>query len=232
MMTTRQIRTTHVLSQGTACVFLCLFVLTHSGCINSLVMASKVMLGDPKQPSRFESITGTDLSEEEGGILVYCSAPGFVADEYDTLTIDMQDQLTRRMKRRGMNVLSSDRVADVLDDYGGTFDPQRLAMQLDDVSYVFHIQFDAFTYLENNSPNLYRGHASGTVLGYEVRGDDTSRHAVQVYDQPFQTAYPTTHPVSAEQTQKTVFVNNFIDRLADELGQTFYDIHRSELFAN
>lgn len=205
--------------------------ITQSGCINSFVMAGKVLLGDPVQPSGFEVATGISLEKEEKRILVHCSAPYYLTDEFDTLTTDVQEEVIRRMRRRGLGVMHIDAAADILDDHAGQFDPNLLAQQLDDVDYIFHIKFDSFTFREDNSPNLYRGRASGRIIGHEVRGDAGGRHSVQVYDQQFQTTHPSTHPVAVDQMPKTVFIRRFVDRLASDIGHTFYGVQNSELYA-
>ena len=204
------------------------FVVIQSGCVDTLMMAGKVLMGDPVQPSGFELATGVSLAEDQKRVLVHCSAPSYLSDEFDTLTSDIQEELIRRMKRRGMAVMHADAAADVLDDYAGQFDPNLLAMQLDDVDYIFHVQFESFTYREDNSPNLYRGKASGKIVAHEiVRGKDgAGQHAIQVYDQLFNMTHPTTHPVAVDQMPKTVFIRKFTNKLADELGHTFYSVKR------
>lgn len=210
---------------------LCLSVFTQCGCVDSLMMVGKVIMGDPKQPSGFEIATGTSLVKDQKRILIHCSAPAFLSDDYDTLTSDVEEELIRRMRRHGVAVMHPDAAADILDDYAGRFDPNLLASQLDDVDYIFHIQFDSFTYLEKNSPNFYRGKASGTIVGHEVRGKDSGRHSVKVYDQQFKTTHPSAHPIPSGQMPKTVFIRKLIDRIADDLGNTFYSVSSSSLFA-
>lgn len=233
MQTVRKIHPHHPMQSVTLCVVCCfgLFLLLQSGCVNSFVMAGKVLLGDPIQPSGFEVATGVSLQEEEKKVLIHCSAPSYLSDEFDTLTTDIQEELIRRLKRRGMAVMHADAAADVLDSFSGHFDPNLLAMQLEDVDYIFHVQFESFSYREDNSPNLYRGRATGRVVGHEIKGEAGGRHSVQVYDQQFNTTHPSTHPVAADQMPKTVFIRRFTDKLADELGQTFYGVQNSDLFA-
>jgi hypothetical protein len=211
---------------------LCLCLCLQSGCINSLVMASKVLLGDPLQKSAFEQATSVSLKKSGKRILIYCSCPAFVQAGYDSLTGDIEEELTRRMKRHELIVLSGDRAAKVLDRLGGKFDPQTLAREIDDVDYIMHIEMEKFSYLEDSSPNLYRGNATGRIIGYEVRDKGSNRTALQVFDQRFQATYPTTYPISVDQQPKNVFIRRFIDRVADSLGASFYDVNRSELYAN
>jgi len=97
---------------------------------------------------------------------------------------------------------------------------------------VFHVHVEEFRYKEESSPNFYRGYVTGRVIGYEARDDDGNRHTVQVFDQRFQATYPTTYPVAIDQTPKNVFIRRFIDHIADAVGASFYNVNRSELYAN
>jgi len=211
---------------------LLLVTLSQVGCVNTLFMVSKVLLDDPKQTSAFELATGVSLADEESSILIHCSAPVLVSDDYETLTTDVEEELVRRMKRRGLKVLDMDTAARVLDDRGGSFDPKLLALEIDDVNYIMHVEIDQFRYMVPSSKNLYQGFASGRIVGFEVRGDgDAPRHTVQVFDQGFKVNYPASHPVPVDQQPKNVFIRKFIDHMADSLGASFYDVRNSELFA-
>lgn len=209
---------------------LLLVLLTQSGCIQALVMANRIVFGDPKQKSAFEVATGVNLKEKNKRVMLHCSARSFISEEHGTLTVDLQEELIRRMKRRGLSVHSPDSAARVLDRHGGKFDPKVLAREIDDVDYIMHVEFATFSYMEPASPNLYRGNASGRVYGYEVRGDGADRHTVKVFDQEFKTTYPSTHPVPFDQTPKNVFIRRFVNNLSDTLGMSFYEVRNSELF--
>lgn len=207
-----------------------LLCVVQAGCINTLVMVGKVLLGDPKQPSAFELATGISLQQEEKQVLVHCTAPGLITGEHGTLTVDVQEGLLRRMKRHGIPVLPPDAAADVLDRAGGQFNPKLLARELDEVDYIIHVDFSRFTYMEDSSPNLYRGQADGQVVVYAARGNSKNRHVVKVYNQDFKTIYPPTHPVPVDQTPKNVFIRRFVDHNASALGGMFYDLRPSEKF--
>lgn len=207
-------------------------VFTQAGCINTMVMVSKVLLGDPVQISGFEQATGINLAKEDKQVLIQVSAPAFVAEANATLTSDVEEELIRRMRRRKINVMHPDTAAKVLDRLGGTFDPQVLAREVDGVDYLMHIKLDKFSYTEESSPNFYRGNAKGRIVGYEIRREQGTAHAVQVFDQQFQSSYPSTYPVAVDTTPKNVFIRRFVDRLADNLGASFYTVNRSDLYAN
>ena len=194
-------------------------------------MASKVLLGDPKQTSAFELATHINLKKAKKRILIHCSTPSFVTDECGTLTSDIQEELIRRMKRHDLLPLHTDVAGRVLDRTGGKFDVQLLAREVRDADYIMHVQIEKYSSQEPSSPTLYRGHLSGRIVGYEVRGEDSQRYAVQVFDQNFQVEYPTTYPVPVDQSPKNVFIHRFVDHAAESLGASFYDVNRSDLYA-
>ncbi len=207
-------------------------LLFQSGCINTMVMVSKVLMGDPMQQSGYEVATGVSLKKEQKKILIHVTAPSTVSEVYNTLTSDVEEELMRRMKRHKLAVLHPDVAAKTFDRLGGNFDPKALAEDISELDLVFHITVEQFRYKEESSPNFYRGYATGRIVGFEVRDKETNRHTVQVFDQRFHATYPTTYPVAVDQTPQNVFVRRFIDHIADALGASFYDVNRSDLYAN
>lgn len=204
-----------------------------SGCINSLVMLSKVMLGDPVQTSAFEMATRINLKKSERPVLVHCSSPDFLTIEFGTIAGDVQQELVRKMRRRGVNVLHTDTAGRILDDRGGKFDAQFLAHECKDTDFIMHIEINEFSYMEPASHTLYRGKAAGKIVGYEVRGQDSSQpHAVEIFAQRFQVQYPSSHPVPVDQTPKNVFIRRFVDNIAANLGASFYNVAQSELYSD
>lgn len=228
VLSTNRKRRAHSL---TMCVALACCVSTLHGCIDSLAMMSKVLIGDPIQASGFEMATGVDLREKHSRILIHCTSPTYVTSDYDSLNADIQEEVIRRMKRRGLAVLGADAATDILDDRGGTFDPLLLAQEIDDVDYIALITVESFEYLVEQSNDYYRGQTSGHVVIYEVNRELDSPQALKVYDQEFHTLFPAAHPVPADDTSKNVFIRMFIDEIADDLGHTFYRVNQSDLFA-
>ncbi len=214
------------------CLILLSIFCWQPGCINTMVMVSKVIMGDPMQISGYEVATGVNLKKEEKKILIYCSAPAMVSETHSTLTSDVEEELIRRMKRHKLIVLHPDSAAKTLDRLGGRFDPNAIAQDVTDMDLVFHIHVEQFRYKEESSPNFYRGFVTGRIVGYEAKEADGKRHTVQVFDQRFQATYPTTYPVAIDQTPQNVFIRRFIDHIADSLGASFYNVNRSDLYAN
>jgi hypothetical protein len=200
------------------------------GC-QSWAVVGKMLVGDPKVDSPFKRATGKKL-EKGAKVALVCTAPDSVLSEYDSVAIDVQDELERLMSRRGITMINSDDVTSVLNREGGHFNAQLIADKLE-ADYVLHIDIEYFGHRVPNSKNLYHGVAGGNVYGYEiVREKDSTlgAHAIQVFEREFQSKYPGNHPIPADRTPERVFRNRFIDSLSAELGRMFYDFRTQEAF--
>lgn len=205
-------------------------LLVSTGCVNITAMMSKMILGDPQISASFRQRTGVTLSDEHT-VIVYCTAPTTVLDEYPSVNIDLQKQLSQRMQRRGIKIVSSNDVSRAIDDNGGRADHNILARKFPQADYVFIISLGAFDCKEPNSPNLFRGFSAGMIRAYAAKGDaaeGTARHAIQIFEQEFQVEHPT-HPVPRDSISPSTFEKQFLDKLSDELGRVFYDFRSSEI---
>ena len=210
---------------------LLLLLVMASGCVNTLAIASKVFMGDPKQPSAFRAVTGESLEDSEKTVLLYCSAPLIISDEFGSLSADLQEELIQRMRRHKVNVLPPDAGINVIDRIG-RFDADAIGHELKHVDYIMHVKLDGFTLTEPNSPDLRRSRAQGTITGYVVeKDDDGQRTVIQLFEHNFGTEYPVSHPIPSEQMSENVFRRRSVDFLADSLGATFYDVSLNSLFA-
>jgi len=207
-----------------------LAVVTAAGCVNSMVMLGKVLKGDPMIPSAFEQRTSVDLVESQQRVVLVCTAPASITDQFDTIQLELQDEVTRQMRLRGLNVAKPDDVASVMEETAG-FDRDALAREMPDVDYIFHVDIERLSHTEPASPNLYRGRASGMVYGYEVRRKETggSPMVLQIFFQEFSTEYPSAHPIPADQVTDRTFATNFIEHLSGTIGQMVYDVPTSDL---
>lgn len=202
-----------------------------AGCVNTLAIASKVFVGDPKQPSAFQQVTGESLSESKKKVLVYCSAAPILTEDFGAVASDLQDELIPRMRRHEIDVLPPDTGVRVIDRIG-RFDAEALGQELEDVDYIMHIHIDAFSLTVPNSPDLYHCQSHGTVTGFEVRKDeDGGKTVFQIFERNFENEYPSNHPVSREQVSRNVFYHRAIDFMADTVGTSFYDVPMSALYA-
>jgi hypothetical protein len=222
---------------ATAAIVACLLLLSQCGCINTLVMAGKVFGGDPKVKSPFEQITGVSLAKSEHPVALVVSAPAVMAESFDTLQDDLQEEVIRRMKLRGVKVVDPDRVHGALQASrgggSGRFDPQAVARSVSDVAYVLHVDVEEFSCRDEGSRELFKGRADGKIYAYEVRHTDAAKPvaAVRVFEKEFRCEYPASHPISRDTMSEKVFQRRFIDGLSDLLGRTFYDVKTSELIA-
>jgi hypothetical protein len=199
------------------------------GCINIFAMTAKLVKGEPEIPSAFQRQTGESLQKGEKTVALVCDAPQAILDEYDSLAVDLQEELLRRMRLRGMEIADMNRVMSALEGTGGGFSPAAIANDLD-VAYIIHVQLEGYSDVEPGSANMYRGRAQGLVRAFRVQGEPNTpqRRIVEVFQNDFNIEYPATHPVPADQTGKRTFQHDFLDRLADEIGRRFYDVTVAE----
>uniref|UniRef100_A0A7C2NV47 Uncharacterized protein n=1 Tax=Schlesneria paludicola TaxID=360056 RepID=A0A7C2NV47_9PLAN len=195
-----------------------------SGCSLG-VMANRMLTGDPMVPSQFKAMTGTDLTKGKHKVVVICSTPTSVESELSTLNLDLIDGITRRMKVRGVDVVSPDLVAKWIDDNGGVVaDPSAMANAFD-ADYVAWIDLHTFSIREENSPKLLRGRSQGFVRVYQVEEVNDDRVALSAFNSEFTSVFPQHQPISETGRSALTFQKEYIDRVCDELAMKFYD-HR------
>lgn len=202
------------------------------GCINALAMGAKVFMGDPKTKSGFEIQTGIELQKGEHTLALVIDAPHRVTDDFDTLIVDLQDEVIHQLRRHGVNVANPDEVTRALERApGGRFSAAHLAKSLD-VDCILHVQIEQFTDSRSGNRSLLQSHSQGLVRGFEVRGEFAApdRHVVEVYEESFHTLYPGGHPLPAEQTPRRTFLQKSIREMANAIGRQCYDVTTADLF--
>lgn len=206
-------------------LLLCAMLTSLSGCINAGAMISKTLLGDPFQPSLFEQQTRIDLEKEEAEVAIVCTTSLDVSRNFDALHLDLQDELARRLRRRDIPVSEDAAVNDALAVTSGAFNADQLARSVPSARFLFHITIDRLTINVPNSTSLRQGVASGSIIGYEVRRNEASGTplVVQVFQCPLSVEYPA-HPVQIEHLSEKLFIQQFIDKLTQQVGQVFYDV--------
>jgi len=217
----------------TIAVMLLLTCAPLSGCFKASVMFGKVLFGDPQVKSDFEQRTGISLLKNELKVAVICTAPASVVSDFDGLQYEVQEEVTRRMRIRKLNVASDDDVHSALNGSNGKFNKDALAAALDDVNYIIHVDVESFSHTEDGNAKLYRGRSNGIIYAYEVdRGPDAVGGPVarKVFYQEFTTEYPKAQPIPADQIAARVFQQRCVDQLADIVGRTFYDVTTTEIF--
>ncbi|MCH7688594.1 MAG: hypothetical protein IH899_18255 [Planctomycetes bacterium] len=202
-----------------------------TGC-SLVVMTGKMLFGNPKRQCAFSIARRVNLVKEKKKVLVICSVPESIKLEFSSLEIDLQDSVTRQLKRQEILVVNPNKVIDWIQDNGsGPSDPSQLARELAasfKTDYIVIIDLERFSYKEENSPTLYQGHAEGNVLAFEVNERDGTKSALNVFSHEFQSVYPRFSPKSAHEISKQTFVNDYLRRVSLELAQLFYDHPLSE----
>ncbi len=215
---------------------LLLLLLCSSGCVKVMVLAGKMILGDPKRVSKFETTTGVKLGEGENGVIIHCTAPLNVLAIAETLPGDVEGELIRRMKQKKMTIINSNRVVEALDSHGGRYDTQVLMHEISDARFLFEIRIEQFSIREPHTPTMYHGRCAGTIVGYEFTGADAGekdpgpRRMTQVFEQEFDVNYPNAHPIPKDQISESSFRKKFVSDLTLRLGNMFYDVTSKELF--
>jgi hypothetical protein len=199
-----------------------------SGC-QIVIGVLQIFQGFPKQDADFKTQTGRNLGEKGKKIVILCSSVSSAQAELPSLDVDVIAELTRRFRSQEINVVDSHKVANWIDDEGEITDATDLAKigPKFGADYIVLINFDEFGFREDNSPQLYRGHARGSATVVELKKGDSGEKTVakQIYHRPFDSKYPVHQPVSADQEKPSVFKQRYLSRLSEELARLFYD-HR------
>ena len=142
---------------------------------------------------------------------------------------EIVEAISRHLKREGVKLIDSNEVRTWMDDNGGRLDDPRDLAEDFEVDYILYISLARINFHEPNSPNLYRGSASGDVFVYEVEKKDGQSEVHEVFSKGFNSTYPEFHPVSADQIDSLrIFQKKFLDRVSGQLSQLFYDHKISE----
>jgi hypothetical protein len=199
-----------------------------SGC-QIVIGVLQILQGFPKQDADFKTQTGRKLGEKGKKIVILCSSVSSAQAELPSLDLDVIAELTRRFRSQEINVVDSHKIARWIDDEGEITDATDLAKigPKFGADYVVLIKFDEFGFREENSPQMYRGHARGSATVVELKKDASGEKtlAKQIYHRPFDSKYPVHQPISADQEKPATFKQRYLSRLSEELARLFYD-HR------
>jgi len=193
------------------------------------VMAGKIFLGDVKVQSQFRQATHTDLAKLNRKVLVLCSASDTIHTSYASVDYDILEGVIHRLKTHGIHkIVSPDAVSGCLDDHGGRCDDLQELAEHFHAEYVIHIEVAQFTCIEDNSPNLLRGHSEGHVRAYHLDDGAPAKKLLEIMNSDFVSTYPSGNPISADKKSKTNFQREYIERICLQLAQIFYDHTASE----
>lgn len=210
-----------------AMIGLCVLVLlcTGAGCSLS-VMAGKMLFGDPMIGDDFKGVTGKSLTEKGKKVAVICNTPESVRDEFSALGVELLREICTKMRGHKIDVIPSSKIASWIDDNGGEVGNLNELAQKIEADYIVRIDIDQFSYQEENSPNLFRGRAAGSVTVFEVLYNEQKTAKVkrlsEIYSKRFASVYPVHQAVPADQTSPIIFRKKYMDRVSDEISRLFY----------
>lgn len=208
-------------------VAISLTVSSLTGC-SLFLMAGKMLFGDPKIASTFTERTSIDLAKEQKKLLVICRTPYMVENAMPSLEYDLTDGVLRRLKQKRIPTVSPDAVATWMDENGSSNNnPARLAKDFD-CDFIAIIEVTSLRFYEENSRDMFRGHALGNIRAFEVKRMGNEKQAMQVYSGEFTSEYPQFSPVSIHSMSERVFQKQFLDSLSQQIARHFHDYRASD----
>ncbi len=201
---------------------------TLPGC--QIIIGSLLTLqGRPKTTCEFTNMThGKSLAEKGKKVVVLATSSAGAQSEEPSLDLDIIDSVSRRLQIENVDVVDPHKVGTWLDDNGGIkettrLDPIGVKFNAD---YVVLFQFKDYGYREDNSPTLYRGHASYEVVVVEMVSDKNvklGKRAKVIYKRHFESKYPN-RPISEDEAGTLeVFKTKYLARLSQDLTRLFVD---------
>jgi hypothetical protein len=195
------------------------------------VMTGKMLRGEPLRTAEFHGMTGIDLGKGKHRIAVVCSTPAAVESDLTSLSFDLIDGVTRRMKVHGVDVVDPDVVAKWIDDNGGVVTDPEAMVNAFDADFIAWIDIDTFTLREDETKSkLLRGRTNGFVRVYKAQDVGDGKVALAAFNKEFSSVFPSHQPISELSRSMQSFQKEYIDRLCSELAIKFYDHRPGEDF--
>lgn len=214
-------------------LFLALLLANLSGC-QIILGVMQIAQGFPKTTCDFTKTTrGRKLTEKDKRVVILSSSVDSARVEVPSLDIDIIAAISRQLKVAKVNVVDDHKVANWIDEH----DIITTATDLLPIGehfkadFVVLFTFDDFGYREENSPSLYRGHASGKVIVAELVDDGIKpgkKRARVIYNKPFNSKYPQNRPYTADQEGPETFKTRFMSQLGQTLTRLFVDYRPEE----
>jgi len=203
---------------------------TLSGC-QIVVGLMQIAGGFPKNTCDFTAFTKKKLTKDGKKVVVVSSSSGPAQSEEPSLDLNVIGEVSRKLKTENIDVVDPHLVATWIDDNGEItkntlLEPIGRHFEAD---YIILVKFDNFGYYEENSRDLFRGHADGHVVVSEMVGNTwKDKRAKVIYNKPFNCKYPANQPVSISTGEgPDVYQQKFMEKLSKTLSWLFYD-HRLE----
>ncbi|MGC1272933.1 MAG: hypothetical protein WBC44_04445 [Planctomycetaceae bacterium] len=215
------------LKRCAACLAIASTLWALSGC-SLFVMAGKMLFGDPERTAAFHDVTDVDLTDGENSVLIIATTPQSAKAELPGVDVTIVEEVSRRLRVKGIKVYPSQKVLTWVDNRGGQWGTADEIAAKFDPDYIVEIDVDRLTHREENSPDLFRGQAIGNVRAYKVVPSGDTRVASPSFSREFTCTYPTHHPKQAHQISEETFRQQFLERVCTHIAQLFYDHRASE----
>ena len=198
-----------------------------SGC-QIVLGVLQIFQGFPMTTCDFTKQTHRKLSEKEKRVVVLSMSVDSARVEVPSLDIDIIAEVSRQLKIAKITVVDEHKVANWIDEHdnitkGTDLEPIGEHFKAD---FIVLVSFEDFGYREENSPDLYRGHAAGKVVVAEMIDDGIKpgkKRAKVIYNKPFNSKYPLNRPISADQEGPDLFKQRFMMKLSQTLTRLFVD---------
>lgn len=191
-----------------------------TGCLKPLIFWGYLLGGPPSIDPDFDIMTKKSMTAKEATVAVVCIAPLEVKYDFSAIDHELAKFVTNRLAMHKVKVINSDRVRAWLDENADNWDePSEIGKALN-VKYVVYIELESFNLWEENSHNLYRGHAEGTVSVTEIDADGDGE---KIYSKEITSRFPTIAPRASTEIPYATFKRDYLLRLSEEIGRLFYE---------
>lgn len=204
---------------------LLLLPLVLSGCLKPLIFFGYLLGGPPSIEPDFDIMTKKSMTAKEATVAVVCYAPLEVKYDFSSIDHELAKFLTFRLVQHKIKVANPDRVRAWLDENADNWDePSEIGKALN-VKYVVYIDLESFNLWEENSHNLYRGHAEGVVSVFEL---DEDGEGEKIYTKEIISRFPTIAPRASTEVDYATFKQQYLTRLSEEIGRLFYEQYNGD----
>lgn len=214
---------------GFACAVAIAAIVTGASGCSLFVMAGKMVFGDPLTVCEFTETTHVDLVKDDQRVVLLCTIPEFVRNDFPSLDTDLIDAMSIQLRRRRVDVVRQDQVEDWIEEQGGLIgEPHELATRAArdlDADYILHVNVQGFSLGEENSERMFRGRVAAGVTAYAVAEVAGAHQALQVFVTRFASVYPAHHPITTESMSARSFQKRCVDHVGLQLAQLFFN-HR------
>lgn len=191
-------------------------------------MAGKSLFGDPIVEAPFSKAAHVDLTNGMYQVVIVASTPETIKTEFPATTIDLIEKVSRNLRSNGVQVVNPNKVATWLDDNGGYWDNINELANAFEADYIIHLEVESLSLQEPNSPDMYQGHVSGTVYGYEVRVGRKEKTAHRIFHKAFDRNYPDGYPQLADRLSRDSFHRDLMDHIGLVLSQMICNCRTSD----